>query len=232
MLLGKKGVKKKKKGIIFDLDGVLVNSMPTHVQAWKTAFAKVAGIISITDRDVYLLEGMRGKELVIKIFEQKNFPDHSLAQTVHDEKSKVFKTVRSSKAFEGVKEMINNTRCRKAVVSGSTKHDVETILEEEFGKDKFDAIITADDIKKGKPDPSAFLEALNKMELEPGQVVVVENAPLGAKAANHAGIDCYVVLNNTPLTRSDFDGIVPEDRILDKTSSLKKPLGEMCAEDD
>jgi HAD superfamily hydrolase (TIGR01509 family) len=215
------------KGVIFDLDGVLVNSMPTHVQAWKAAFAKIVGI-AITERDVYLLEGMRGMELVSKIFEQKNFPDRSLAKAVHDEKSRVFKTIRSSKAFEGVKEMIDELKCSKAVVSGSTKQDVETILKEEFGKDKFDVIITADDIKKGKPDPSAFLEALKKMKLKPSEAVVVENAPLGAKAANNAGIECFVALNNTPLTRSDFTGIISQDRILAKTSLIKGLLGESC----
>ena len=79
-----------KKGIVFDLDGVLVNSMPTHVRAWKQAFTNIANI-EISDRDIYLLEGMRGMDLVNKMFDQKAFPDHSLAKAVHDEKSKIFK---------------------------------------------------------------------------------------------------------------------------------------------
>ena len=116
------------KGVIFDLDGVLVNSMPTHFQAWKSAFAMVARL-DITERDIYLREGMRGMELVIRIFEQKGFPDHSLAKAVHDEKSKIFKEIRSSEPFEGVKEMIGAIKCKKAVVSGSTRNDVETIIE-------------------------------------------------------------------------------------------------------
>ena len=217
----------KKKGIIFDLDGVLVDSMPTHFQAWKEAFAKIAGL-QITDRDIYLLEGMRGLDLVAKIFEQKNFADHSLVQKVHDEKSKIFKQIRSSEPFEGAKEMVESIRCSKAVVSGSSKHDVESILEEAFGKDKFNAIITADDIEKGKPDPCAFLEALMQMKLRPSDVVVVENAPLGVKAANSANIECFVVLNNTPLARFDFDGIIPQHKIFEKTSALAKVIVELC----
>lgn len=221
----------KKKVIIFDLDGVLVNSMPTHVQAWKTAFAKVAGL-NVTERNIYLLEGMRGMELVNKIFEQKNFSDFSLAKAVHDEKSKVFKTIRNSAPFEGAKEMIDAIKCHKAVVSGSTRKDVETILEEAgINKDKFGIIITADDVSKGKPDPTAFLEALRKMgggNIKPEEALVIENAPLGAKAANNAGINCFVVLNNTPLERSDFDGIVPKERIFERTSSLSGILTELC----
>lgn len=211
------------EGIIFDLDGVLVNSMPTHFKAWKAAFAEIAGL-EIAEREIYLLEGMRGIELVEKIFEQKKFHDHSLARKVHDEKSRIFKSIRSSEPFVGVAEVISDIKCAKAVVSGSTKNDVETILEEAFGKGRFDVIITADDIKKGKPDPSAFLKALEKMNVKPKDAVVVENAPLGAKAANNAGIDCYVALNNTPLTRSDFKSIIPEDRIFEKTSQLRRVL--------
>ncbi len=209
--------------MIFDLDGVLVNSMPTHFQAWKAAFAKVAGL-EIAERDVYLLEGMRGIELIERIFEQKKFSKRSLAQKVHDEKSEIFKAIRSSEPFQGVREMIASMKCSKVVVSGSIKNDVETILEEAFGKDKFDAIITADDIEKGKPDPSAFLEALERIKVKPKDAVVVENAPLGVKAANNAGIGCYVALNNTPLVRSDFGGMIPQDRIFEKTGLLSKVL--------
>jgi beta-phosphoglucomutase len=216
-----------KKGIIFDLDGALVNSMPTHVQAWREAFLKIAGL-DVTDRDIYILEGMRGIELVEKIFEQKGFQKRELAQKVHDEKSKIFKSIRSSEPFEGVPELIKSIKCAKAVVSGSTKRDVETIVGESFGRGSFDVLITADDIKKGKPDSSAFLEALKRMEVEPKDAIVVENAPLGAKAAKTAGIDCYVVLNNTPLFRSDFDGIITQDRILEKSGMLKGRLGEIC----
>lgn len=216
-----------KRGIIFDLDGALVDSMPTHVQAWRAAFLKIAGL-EVSDRDIYILEGMRGIELVEKIFGQKGFQKRELAQKVHDEKSRIFKSIRSSKPFEGVPELIKSIKCAKAVVSGSTKRDVETIVEESFGRDSFDLLITADDIKKGKPDPSAFLEALKRLGVGPKEATVVENAPLGARAAQVAGIDCYVVLNNTPLSRADFGGVVPQDRILEKTGKLKSKLGELC----
>lgn len=208
---------------IFDLDGVLVNSMPTHFQAWKAAFVKITGL-EISERDIYLLEGMRGMELVEKIFDQKDFSDHSLARKVHDEKSRIFKSIRSSEPFEGVRELIKNIRCLKAVVSGSTRNDVETILEEAFGSDKFDVVITADDIQKGKPNPSAFIDALKRMKVKPKDALVVENAPLGAKAANSADIGCYLVLNNTQLMKSDFEGIIPLERIFEKTGMLTKVL--------
>ena len=216
------------RAVIFDLDGVLVDSMPSHSLSWVQAFRNVAGI-EIDRRLLYVLEGMRGAELVEKIFAQ-NSTDKSLATRVIGEKDRLFKNMDRPKPFEGVRELIRELRCAKAVVSGSSRHDVESFLDEIAGKEDFDAVVTAVDINRGKPDPLAFATALARLRMEPSQAVVVENAPLGARAAANAGIPCYVVLNSTLLVRSDFAGIVPEDKILEKTSSLKGLLKNLCNE--
>lgn len=215
------------KGIIFDMDGVLVDSMPTHVRAWKSAFAEIAGI-TVTERDIYLLEGMRGTELITKIFEQGGVTDGSLAIRVHERKNRIFKSIRSSKPFEGVPEMIDELQCAKAVVSGSRRTDVEAIIEEGFGKERFSVIVSADDIKSGKPDPSAFLAALSRMGIRPSDAVVVENAPLGVQAAKNAGIECLIVLNNTPLRKEDFGSATLDEKIFERTISISEILRGMC----
>jgi HAD superfamily hydrolase (TIGR01509 family) len=148
---------------------------------------------------------------------------------VVEEKDRTFKTMAQPEPFEGVREMIKELGCKKAVASGSTKHDVCSILDEIVGTDRFDAIVTSDDVKKGKPDPLAFFTACKKMRIAPADAVVVENAPLGVRAANNAGIPCYVTLNSTVLSRQDFDGMIPADRIFEKTSSLKGLLKSMCS---
>lgn len=211
------------KGVIFDLDGVLVDSMPSHVRAWQQAFRDVAGL-DVGARILYLLEGMRGVELAAKILAD-NGADESLAEKVEKEKADIFKKMDRPPAFEGVREMIGDLQFPKAVVSGSSRSDVESMLDaSEIGKDSFDVLITADDVKKGKPDPLAFNTALRKLGVGPAQAVVVENAPLGVRAANSAGILCYVVFNNTPLVKEDFAGLVGADRMFGKTSSLKGAL--------
>lgn len=213
------------KGIIFDLDGVLVNSMPSHSQAWVDAFANVAGI-RIERKIIYVMEGMRGEDLVEKILAQHSISDRDLVKKIASEKDRIFKSMEKPPAFAGVKEMVQSLKCAKAVVSGSGRSDVELVLDAAIGKDLFDVIITADDVKKGKPDPLAFNTALEKLNVK--EAVVVENAPLGVQAANSAGMQCFVVLNNTPLGREDFAGLILADRILEKTSSLKGPLEQMC----
>lgn len=215
------------RAVIFDMDGVLVDSMPPHARSWVEAFERVAGI-SIEKRTLYVLEGMRGAELVEKMFAEHGIPDKSLAKKVIEEKNRLFKEMARPKAFEGVREMIGSLACAKAVVSGSNRHDVESLLDEAVGKDAFDAVISADDVSRGKPDPLAFETALKKLHVLAKDAVVVENAPLGVRAANNAGIPCYVALNTTLLGRPDFAGIMPAERIFDKTSSLKGPLQEMC----
>ena len=153
------------KGIIFDLDGVLVDSMPDHYTAWKVAFKEVSNI-DVDERMIYLLEGMRGIDLVKKVFELKNYNGNpSLAEDVNQRKNEIFKDILTPKPYEGVKELLVKLNCPKAVVSGSAKKDVETLLDKAFGEDiLFDEMITADDIQKGKPDPSSFMAALNRMK--------------------------------------------------------------------
>ena len=206
------------QGVIFDLDGVLVNSMPSHIKAWRQAFHDVAGI-DVEKKVFYELEGMRGIELVEKVLKEHNVT--AKAEKVVEEKDAIFKDMKRPAAFPGVKAMIKTLDRKKAVVSGSSKRDVKSVLEASIGKDLFDVLVTADDVKKGKPDPLAFNTALKKLRLEPGRAIVVENAPLGVKAANSAGIPCYVALNNTLLSRKDFAGLVEKGRVFEKTSSLK-----------
>ncbi|HJT49827.1 MAG TPA: HAD family phosphatase [Nitrososphaeraceae archaeon] len=214
-------------GIIFDLDGVLVDSMPAHYKAWEIAFREVANI-KVDERTIYLLEGMRGSDLVKTIFEQKGFKNPSLVEKVTSKKNEIFKTISSVDSYDDTKEIVASLECSKAVVSGSAKEDVEAIIDKNFGKTLFEIIITADDIEKGKPDPSSFIIALRRMNLKPSQTIVVENAPLGVQAANNAGIKCIVVLNNSPLMVSDFKSLTSQDKIFKETRSTKNVLQSWC----
>jgi beta-phosphoglucomutase len=216
------------KGVIFDLDGVLVDSMPDHYKAWKKAFEEVTDI-EVDKKMIYLLEGMRGIDLVKKIFEQKNYDNYSIAQKVNEQKNRIFNDIITPRAFDGVKELIEHLKCTKAVVSGSAKKDVEVLIDTTIGKNNFDVIITADDIDRGKPDPIAFIAALNRMKIDTAETIVVENAPLGVEAANKAGLQCILVLNNTPLQIKDFNSMIDYERIFEETKYATKLLETWCS---
>ena len=215
------------RSVIFDLDGVLVDSMPDHYKAWKMAFKEVTDI-EVDERMIYLLEGMRGNDLVKKIFEQKNYDDYSIAQKVNERKNQIFKDILTPRTFDGVKELIDRLKCTKAVVSGSARKDVEVLIDRTFGKNNFDVIIAADDIDRGKPDPIAFITALNRMKIDTAEAIVVENAPLGVEAAFKAGLRCIIVLNNTPLQMKDFKLMTDYSRIFEETKYATKLLETWC----
>lgn len=215
------------RGVIFDLDGVLVDSMPDHYKAWKMAFKEITDI-EVDERMIYLLEGMRGNELAKKIFEQKNYDDYSIAQKVSERKNQIFKDILTPRTFDGVKELIDRLKCTKAVVSGSARKDVEVLIDRTFGKNNFDVIITADDIDRGKPNPIAFITALNRMKIDTAEAIVVENAPLGVEAAIKAGLQCIIVLNNTPLQMKDFKLMTDYSRIFEETKYATKLLEAWC----
>jgi HAD superfamily hydrolase (TIGR01509 family) len=232
------------RAIVFDSDGVLVDSMPSHYKAWKIAFKEVCNI-DVDRRTIYLLEGMRGIDLVKKVFELKNYHIDSddnnnnkqkIAEQVSQQKNEAFREILLSappQAYRGVKHLIMNlVGCKKAVVSGSAREDVETLLKKSLGKGNlFDTLITADDSEKGKPDPSSFMNALNKIKVPRSKALIVENAPLGVEAANNAGISCIVVLNNTPLNIQDFRSVISDDKIFKETISAAGYIEGWCKSD-
>jgi beta-phosphoglucomutase len=229
-----------KRGIIFDMDGVLVDAMPFHCEAIKTA-AKQEVDIDVEQRDVYLLEGMPGEDMVKELLKHKRYTGNidavsddnseeldSIAHQIHERKKTIFEQINASAPIPDAKELVSSLRCKKALVSGAAKQEVHSIINKYFGKDAFDVIVTGEDLEEGKPSPDPFRTALIKMGLTETEAIVVENAPLGVKAANNAGIRCIVTLNNTPLKISDFDGLIAHESIFQDTSSASSILKEYC----
>ena len=229
------------KGIIFDMDGVLIDAMPFHAEAMRMAINEETGY-AIDKKIVYLLEGMPGPGLVKEIFKRENINkdiDDSLAEKISKRKKELFKQIQKSQAIEGAKELVEDLRycnCLKAVVSGASKKEIEAILDGNIGLKNFNVVIAGDDIEEGKPHPSPFQTALRRMDLKPSEAIVVENAPLGVEAAIRAGIEYIVTLNNTPLSiSSDFKGTISiadkeRNKIFKDTKSASSFLKEWCCD--
>src|SRR5947209_7969624 len=192
------------KGVIFDLDRVLVDSMPMHYEAWKIAFGEAVNI-DVDERTIYLLEGMRGIELVKNILVRTGL-----------------------KEFD--ESIVRQIAKRKDHAVGFGKEIVRMFEARMFEVRMFDVILTADEVAKGKPDLSSLLSAVEKLKVKKTGSIVVENAPLGVEAANRAGIPCIVVLNNTPLGALDFKPLVSEERILKRTELAFNYLQKWCNE--
>src|SRR5215218_860421 len=228
-------------GIMFDMDGVLIDAMPYHAEAFQIAFKEHVNY-EIDKKEVFLLEGMPGPELVKEIFKRHEIDCHvddNLAKKISDRKGQIFREIQKAKALEGAKELIDSLKCDncvKAVVSGASKQEVESLLDKEFRLDNFKVIITGQDLKDGKPDPEPFQTALKRLNLKPSEAIIVENSPLGVESAIRAGIRFIVTLNNTPLGLADFKGLLPKEKseideiVFRDTRSASNFLREWCCD--
>ena len=220
------------------MDGVLIDAMPFHAEAFQKAFREIVKI-DIDKRNVFLLEGMPGPLLIREIFKRSNLesPDEKLVENISNRKKGLFEELQRAGAFPGVKELIESLNCKNcltAVVSGASRKEVESLLEQN-NLSKFDLIISSDDLEEGKPNPQPFIMALSKLKLNPSEALVVENAPLGVESAVKANIEYIVTLNNTPLELSDFRVLNDNDfatkNVYEDTQSAAKFLIDWCCRD-
>ena len=181
------------KAIIFDMDGVLVDSMPYHAEAWKQAFATVS--ISIEWKDIYELEGSNHRQIVELLFRRfGRIPTENDIRELRRKEMEVFKRIEHVRPFEGMKELLDSLKSRYslAVVSGSDKGAVHGIINT-FFPDTFKVIVDGDDVKKSKPAPEPYLRAVEKLGIPAEECIVIENAPLGIRSAKSAGLRCIAV---------------------------------------
>ena len=191
------------KAVLFDMDGVLYDSMPLHAIAWQESMKKFG--IHMTTADAYATEGARGIDTIRLFVKQQQGKDISLeeAQCMYDEKTRLFHAMPEAPIFDGVfsiMEKIQRSGMTVNVVTGSGQRPLIERLLHDFGHylDE-NHITTAYDVKRGKPYPDPYLTGLRKAgNLQPNEGIVVENAPLGVRAGVSAGI-FTVAINSGPL---------------------------------
>ncbi len=182
------------KAIIFDMDGVLVDSMPYHARAWQQAFAEAG--ISVTKREIFELEGSNHMQTVDIIFRRSGrVPTEKDAEELSRRKIEIFNRIEKVMPFDSMKELIAELApvYRLAVVSGSNRKTVHGLMNK-FFSGAFQVIITGDDVKKSKPDPEPYLMAVERLGVPKEECIVIENAPLGIRSAKRAGLRCIAVV--------------------------------------
>lgn len=202
------GVEFHPKAVLFDMDGVLYDSMPRHAIAWQKSMAQFD--IHMTAHDVYATEGARGFDTVKMLVKRQKGTEISdeKAKAMYEVKSNIFHAMPEAPIFDGVKELmqrITDAGLSVNVVTGSAQKPLIARLTHDFGQWLApDHITTAYDVDRGKPDPDPYLTGLRKAgDLKPWQGIVVENAPLGIHAGVAAG--CFTIaVNSGPLPDSDL----------------------------
>lgn len=217
------------KAIIFDVDGVLVDSMRFQADAWAEAFKEVD--ITISREDIYELEGSNDKRLIKAIFEKAGKePDPEHFDWLPERKREALEFDRI-KPFEGILECLDELKrhFKLAMVSGSNRITVGKVVDR-FFPGYFDVVINGSDLERGKPDPDPYLKALEMLDLTKNECIVIENAPLGITAAKRAGLYCVAVASMLEPEAVQHADLVLEDHaaLLDYLKSLipEKPQTE------
>jgi HAD superfamily hydrolase (TIGR01509 family) len=181
------------KAVIFDMDGVLVDSMPYHADAWVSVFKDVG--INIRREDIYDIEGSNHIGIIKLVFKRAGrTPEHADFLRLAQKKQEIFSKINKAKVFDGIYECINSLKNKYllAVVSGSDRAVVIELIER-FFPDTFSAIVSGNDVKEGKPSPEPYLKALEMLKVNKDECIVIENAPLGVESATRAGLYCIAI---------------------------------------
>lgn len=181
------------KGMVFDSDGVLVDSMSYHAQAWVKVFEDED--IEVSEEEIYEIEGSNHRG-VIDIFFKKagRKADDAIYEKLLQKKRELFMENNKAEPFDNMRKCLQllHGKFKLAVASGADKKIVSSLMDR-FYPDTFDVVISGEDVTNGKPDPEPYLKAVERMGIKKDECLVVENAPLGIKAAKNAGLYCVAV---------------------------------------
>ena len=180
--------------VIFDLDGTLVDSMGAHFKAWCEALAK-HGAANVFPEDVfYAMGGRPTKDIVKELNGELNLKLDPEAVAV-DKRNAFLENLDQVKLNEEVVNFARSLRGKMpmAIATGGSLLVVEKTLQSTGLSDLFDEVVTANDVKCGKPAPDVFLEAAARIEIAPERCLVFEDAPAGIMAAQSAGMEVVCV---------------------------------------
>lgn len=225
----------QKNCFLFDMDGVLYDSLPVHVYAWCGVFERHG--ITLPKEEVYLNEGRPGRDTIGLLFDRYKSVQLNLEQCeqIYQEKIALTDSGPAVQVMPHMQELVARLQERGkiiGVVTGSKQPSLVDRIGKDFGI-QAERIVTAGDLRRGKPAPDPYLMGLRRCNSNANSAVVVENAPLGVQAAVAAGIDTLAmntgILSNqslldsgavdvfsTPASLSDFitRSMEPGDKLL------------------
>ena len=193
--------------VLFDMDGVLFDSMPYHAKAWHKAMAEFG--LDLSEEEAYMHEGRTGFSTIQIIAARKGLTaTREMADEMYRVKSAYFSQFPDPAPMPGALPLIRKMQAEGIMLLLVTGSGTTTLLQQlnEFYPDVFvpERMVTGFDVKKGKPDPEPYLMGLARgsavlgRELRADECLVVENAPLGVRAAVAAHIPTIAV-NTGPL---------------------------------
>jgi beta-phosphoglucomutase len=183
------------KAVLFDMDGVIVDSEPLHVAAFQATLKRYGHELSEEQYKQHFAgrtDEAGFKQYFGFIGENVKLP------IIMDEKARAYLDLAADQLvpYPGVVEFIRDLAVRKvplALVTGSLRAEAEVTLKTFGLTDHFKAIVAAEDISRSKPSPEGYLKGADALGFKPADCIVIEDAPSGVKAAKAAGMRCLAV---------------------------------------
>ena len=189
------------RAVIFDLDGIIVDSESLHVDAWNVLFAHHG--IAVTDEETDHGIGMLDADWIRYLFARRGEPVDP--EWWQEAKREVYAGIlkRNVRPFPGVAALVRRLsgEFRLAVASSSWRENIETVLAA-MGLAACFAVLTGkQDVERHKPHPQAYLRTAAALGVAPEACAVIEDSVLGVRAARAAGMRCIAVTNSLPAER-------------------------------
>ena len=176
------------KGIIFDCDGTLADTMPLHWRAWEMIAQRHK--LHFTETRFYKLGGVPARD-ILKILADEQGVTLDYIAIAHEKEEAYLKTLSKVEPIHAVVEIAraNHGKIPMAVASGGTEKIIVMVLEHLKIRHLFNAIVTSEMVKNQKPAPDIFLEAARRIGVEPQFCRAYEDTDLGLQAIRAAGMD-------------------------------------------
>ena len=202
-------------GVVFDVDGVLVDSAEPHLRSWQELAGENGR--EVTREQFAETFGQQNRDIIPRLF---GAVSEEALEKLSDRKEEIYRDlVRDcTPIVPGAVDLVRGLHeagVRLAVGSSGPLANIELVLAAMSAEEIIREIVSADDVTRGKPDPLVFTLACARLGLEPGRCVVVEDAPAGVEAGKAAGASVVAVLMHHPAW-----ALADADLIVEKLSDL------------
>jgi beta-phosphoglucomutase family hydrolase len=194
--------RRSNKAVLWDMDGVISDSYSFHFAAWQETFAKRG--VKFTKEDFTSLFGARN-DFIVRSIIGKELPEVDV-RTIVKEKEEHFRNIATGniKPFPGVIRLLNSLKkgnFKLGLASSAPRENIDLVLRELNVEGIFDCVVFGREVSESKPSPQIYLLAARKLEVIPTDCLVIEDSPLGVKAAKTAGMKCVGITNTHPALK-------------------------------
>jgi len=213
------------KAIIFDMDGVLIDTFEAHFHAWQK-FMKHKGISKFERRNYLESIGMQTRELLLKYKNSFGLNTENIEKDTLLKESMI--DISEISLYPHVKEtldILKNNGFKLALATSAIGVDLKDRVERYNFNENFDAFVCSDEVKFSKPHPEIFLKAAKKLKISLDKCVVIEDAITGIIAAKKAGMKAIALTTTFPKHKfEEMDKQFKPDLILNDIAELPKAI--------